>query len=478
MNPINDQHSQHSQRSLYLRSSTNKHYPNPQVSRGHTSRPSQTLSSLTNTNMELNPSAIWRASSSYGVTYDYTHFHSNAANTPASSLSERAPGESFPSCPHSASSRNCFSCILDRAEMRLLTDLTRLPFEVDLGTPSSASSNSSHMALTPTTLGGEVHSALPVVKDESRDMDMVMELDSEFSFSAKEYGDKGDESLVASHSTAPMSDRRFSITESWDTEHTWLDHCYAEPFQVPYPPQSRSNFSPEQIPQRHTLQPSSAMIYHQDPIYTPYDFTMSPAYTPLYTFDSAADTHPTSVSHPASSSLFSSAPSLFLPPLPSPEPRTTAQSPLTLHQPQPVRPIPMIPLSDLSSTTHAPTSAPQSAPHLRALDDDTRKRARTHDSGGFAGLRAGNKTNLLSPLSLLCQPVCPTVRYQLSPESAASTGRAAGALSRADRADAPADEPDELPCDDEVEPGSVGGFFCACGCMGTKHSPPYYDGWI
>ncbi|KIL01001.1 hypothetical protein PAXRUDRAFT_7778 [Paxillus rubicundulus Ve08.2h10] len=70
-------------------------------------------------------------------------------------------------------------------------------------------------------------------------------------------------------------------------------------------------------------------------------------------------------------------------------------NPLPIMQPQPIRPIPPIPLAELTSS-----ATEDSAPDL---------------SGG---IRSSRRLQALSPLPLLCQPVSDAVRYQLKEPSA------------------------------------------------------------
>ena len=92
---------------------------------------------------------------------------------------------------------------------------------------------------------------------------------------------------------------------------------------------------------------------------------------------------PPSLYNPSSSSSLAGA---FAPSVPSPHASRPTSNPLPILQPQPIRPIPPIPLADLTSDANERCSAAS---------------PRTHAS------------RTLSPLPLLCQPVSDVVRYQL-----------------------------------------------------------------
>lgn len=101
-----------------------------------------------------------------------------------------------------------------------------------------------------------------------------------------------------------------------------------------------------------------------------------------------AHTSPSLYNHMSSSSSLAGA--FATSSVPSPHASRPTSNPLPILQPQPIRPIPPIPLADLTSSANERSSPEPCA------------RASHHPS-----LRT------LSPLPLLCQPVSDTIRYQL-----------------------------------------------------------------
>lgn len=113
-----------------------------------------------------------------------------------------------------------------------------------------------------------------------------------------------------------------------------------------------------------------------------------------YSSSTPLTSSPSLYNHMSSSSLAGA----FTSSVPSHHASRPAHSPLPILQPQPIRPIPPIPLADLTSSANGCTS-PEPCPQ-----------------GSHPCLRT------LSPLPLLCQPVSDAVRYQLkeSPSSGAA----------------------------------------------------------
>ncbi|KAH0837978.1 hypothetical protein J3R83DRAFT_6215 [Lanmaoa asiatica] len=101
---------------------------------------------------------------------------------------------------------------------------------------------------------------------------------------------------------------------------------------------------------------------------------------------SFAPTSPSPYNHISSSSSLAGA---FASSVPSPRSSRPASKPLPILQPQPIRPIPTIPLADLTSGAN------------ESCSPEPRARSASHPS------------RTLSPLPLLCQPVSDAVRYQL-----------------------------------------------------------------
>jgi hypothetical protein len=154
---------------------------------------------------------------------------------------------------------------------------------------------------------------------------------------------------------------------------------------------------------------------------------------------------------------------MFLPPLSSTASRFMCQT-IPLHQPQPIRPIPIIPLSDISSSfsEDLSMSSHRSSPYLpQAHGGSAHTDAHLPEIGPEAS-DSHNTIDFLSPFSLLCQPVSDVVRYQLKPAIDArrhrnntSSTSASGGL-------------DEHYYNNGL-PKILGGLFCACGCLGLKH---------
>ncbi|EGO05264.1 hypothetical protein SERLA73DRAFT_174330 [Serpula lacrymans var. lacrymans S7.3] len=165
-------------------------------------------------------------------------------------------------------------------------------------------------------------------------------------------------------------------------------------------------------------------------------------------------------------------------------PAAAPQAPVPILQPQPIRPIPPIPLSDLAAASEEERDRDHTSP--RAGVPDHHHHQNSHNNR----LMKSEKSPGLSPLSLLCQPVSDAVRYQLK-----TMGDLAGNTSSEEDDEEDDDEDEEvndaeatlgayvgIVSDDMILPSSqttayfdtrltrpnkVKQFQCDCGCMGV-----------
>ena len=376
----------------------------------------------------------------------------------------------------------------------------------ELGRPSSASSGSSCMALTPTSTQLDGQSHLPAVCDP-------------FVFIEGFQAPPG--FIGASDEFLPQSDWRYAaaavaadapVTHIW---HMWAQEDMASCMPKSHPPHAQFLQAPHidgaysdgsdvcsdeydhdnlhtmqslyPYPWQHdssstdhdddtVLQQHDAYLHQSIRTHTPHRSTSN--YSPAWQSPPEPTSSPPvslSASSPACTS-YQSSPSVS-------SQETHSSSSLCLYQPQPIRPIPIIPLSTLSESSLASAQTPSSplppgdhtAPVFRRSSRDyppphkSRRRTRSQTRSSRP---AAAKTDLLSPLSLLCQPVSDSVRYQ-----AESTGI------DAIRVDEPGTSMmDDVcrigsspqPCRDTI--GQMGGFFCSCGCFGSEHSGSMISG--
>jgi hypothetical protein len=263
--------------------------------------------------------------------------------------------------PQSSSSSN-FSGIFDPA----FFDHNPPDFFHHPDTPSSASSSSNSEVLTPVSDRGEIQS--PVIEcrvAEGTDIDM------ESSFGAEvAYGD--DATRVPLDFRDPLLTMFKSASD--DLPDDW--------------PQLLATLCDQHPEAVKWFTETGGFLPGFDPISEPQneheherDYLMQQQSSPIY---------PHQHSDTLSDFLSSFGDSSSLSPSASRSPSSSTQIPL--HQPQPVRPIPQIPLKDLAAAAAALRLARPRGP------------------------REAHQT--LSPLSLLCQPVDDSVRYQQKPFSA------------------------------------------------------------
>jgi len=340
---------------------------------------------------------------------------------------------------------------------RLLTEDLDIQPASDFGTPSSMSSSYSHMAITPLSPPDEGQTVVTVetvenINGEDRPMSRDIEFDGETDeyvmphgfppFTAALESDSGMEaSFYPRHSAATSC-----LTHSaWQFENAMCDAGAAWLRAAIQPSADYVSYTQDvRVFPKHTRQQRRAHIYPKHgSTYTSPVRTVTPAYTPAPLSSGRSSSPPTSPSHFSSQSS---------PPLSLTSSRFTCQT-IPLHQPQPIRPIPIIPLSDISSSVSGDFSMSShgSSPYLVKAHADTD--AETTDSH--------SSVDLLSPFSLLCQPVSDAVRYQALSESV--TGTLSPTSTSGDQGYS------------NNLPKVFGGFFCVCGCLGLKHSDA--EGW-
>jgi len=369
----------------------------------------------------------------------------NTRNASSSSSSSNAPNDPISSLPFPIMS-SPYSANLDTSTRLWMDHDSQPPFEY--GTPSSASSSSPHRAITPVSLddGG---AAVRVETGEDSNMLMDVEFDGGTHqyiippLMALESDSAMKSSVYPRLSTATLTPYVTRSTWQFDNADSgvaWLraTTVQARPDAVSHTHSARAfhEQSPDEVQrQRHAdLYPNHALNYTIPfSVSTPAHIPASPPSGQSSPFVSP----PASISRSSLSSRF------------------TCQNSIPLHQPQPIRPIPIIPLSVISSSVSEDFST-----------FSTHKEADVPDSH--------STTNLLSPSSLLCQPVSDTIRYQLQPvsitDSHHTTGRAFSHNS------ASGDSPTEHRYSNDL-PKVVGGFFCVCGCLGLKHTISEAESW-
>ena len=159
-----------------------------------------------------------------------------------------------------------------------------------------------------------------------------------------------------------------------------------------------------------------------------------------------APTSPTLYNHISSSSSLAGA---FASSVPSPHAsRRPTSQPLPIMQPQPIRPIPPIPLVDLTAS------------------------ANESSSPGSHHAHASPQLRTLSPLPLLCQPVSDVIRYQL--EEPPASGALEGAYGEENTSESMCEDLNTAPETNRFaqglmfcpeHPSTVEGKLYSCGCM-------------
>ena len=364
----------------------------------------------------------------------------------------------------------------------------------EMGRPSSASSGSSCMALTPTSTQLDGQSHLPAVCDP---FVFVEGFQAPSGFMGA-----SDEFLPQSHWRYAAADAPVAhMWNMWELEDmaSWMpkpqpnhpqfmqaphvdgaysdgsdvcsdeyDHDNLHTMRSLYPDlrqhdSSSTDHDDDTVPQRRGAYLHQSMRTH----HTPHRSTSN--YSPAWQSPPEPTSSPPvslSASSPACTSYQSS-------------PSASHSSPsLCLYQPQPIRPIPIIPLSTLSESSLASAQTPSSplppgdhtAPVFRRSSRDYppphKSRRRTRSRTRSSRPTAAAKTDLLSPLSLLCQPVSDSVRYQA--ESTAIDAISVDEPGAGMMDDVCRIGSSPQPCHDTI--GQMGGIFCSCGCFGSEHS--------
>jgi hypothetical protein len=259
-----------------------------------------------------------------------------------------------------------------------LSQLRDLDLFVDV-TPTPASSSSSHLVLTPTSPFRRDMAAVAGEAVESTEVDAF----SEFL--------RGTEPGCGALDLTWVDVQTPSMSPLMDTTASG---------EASFSPMSWDWALPIDLPHFHTLDDVDVDL----PTYT------DTADIPL-NFSPSSTTH-SPITHVSSVNTFvsptsSSATSSQSEPYAHPEPHPANRRPhsLPLFQPQPIRPIPLIPLDDLALTasnvvhpsSHDPTRA---YPHHCLHNGESTRHSKSLS------------TSSLSPTSLLCQPVSCAVRHQ------------------------------------------------------------------
>ncbi|KAH7922847.1 hypothetical protein BV22DRAFT_1048590 [Leucogyrophana mollusca] len=387
--------------------------------------------------------------SKHGMSYSPSHYSSKS---PWSSYARHASG--YNSVPHFVPSINPRVTILPQQASN----------SSDLDTPSSSSSYS---LLTPSSPFPQ-----PVVEDEDMDMDMEdfeydddEDVDSEFA----EEMDCVDDVEIAEHSppysmAVPHIIKSTSALEGalgnysrgegltrgalQSSQYGWSDRKMSA--SAPGHPNSSQRAFDVHAHHRHdsdepasfphaSHHPPSSLYPHHNTIYTHSNSNSSTtlfAPTPSFSLQASSSSLAGAIPHGTTSCATRS-----------------SSGRLPIHQPQPIRPIPPIPLSDLASS-----AAEEENP---AVFRDTK--------------RVVQQSQGLSPLSLLCQPVSDAIRYQLKTTSTDNEDQyydeegAEGTSRDATEGDTRfiQEKPVYFPDGSATGSCTMESHVCSCGCMGV-----------
>jgi len=256
-----------------------------------------------------------------------------------------------------------------------------------------------------------------------------------------------------------------------DASDTWLDEwdCdHSNPTHSSHT-QPRHDSSPQRQHDNHDGSQQHVYSYPQQTMrsHSPLSITYSPPATrqspPKHTSPHPV---PAPVSHPASSSSCSPYQSATIAPA-----ETYNQPPLCLYQPQPIRPIPIIPLSAISLAS-AEFSVPPPSSTVTRRRFAPYSLHKPHSGTTLSQIRESprTKTNRLSSRSLLCQPVPDSVRYQIKPVDKTDTDESQTTTSNMGTSLMDESCLNSSPSRSRGLSREIGGLFCTCGCMGSAHS--------
>lgn len=352
--------------------------------------------------------------------YSRHFFHTGSTNQrtanqqiPIASEREVRKSHGDPSYLYSNTSRHFYGS----AETRLVTNVNR-PYDSEQPTPSSAasssSSTSSYMPQTPDSAYDEMdRGGLSGIKEEVMDMDMgtgtsdATEYDGQYGYDPT-ISSVGMEHHVTNYMAHPTSNLQSPILTSSisnQSSSAWMNG-------FPASEEAQYGILPEESTRCVDIPYSSNNYPSHHPIYSPSDYHSPPA-RPLYSSSCPISSHSNlstvspsasfdSSPYPASSSY----PSSSLYPCPSsyppssysqtiPQSAHAHQQRVTVHQPRPYRPIPIISLSDLSSSNEFLTSMPETEGIADGIP--------------LEEVDSSASTQEIEGLSLLCQPVSESV---------------------------------------------------------------------
>ncbi|EIW87095.1 hypothetical protein CONPUDRAFT_161705 [Coniophora puteana RWD-64-598 SS2] len=303
-----------------------------------------------------------------------------------------------------------------------VTIVSQPPLSADLDTPSSTSSYSLFTPASP--LGHDVYhdnvemEDLEYDDDEEYDSDYADDFDVEYSPHSPPHVINTESSLAGAlgsyprpasaerdrHFSQPVSDRRMSASAP--------GHAHASDASYYSAPPQNSSKSPASYSPQHYHHQQHTYNSHPSP-----NAHYSPPYSSAHAHQPPAPHYPYNPPMSASSSSLAGA-------VAEPPPKRQ------ILQPQPVRPIPPIPIHAIAASAERPFCDAQQ--HQQRQQQEPQPATRRPSQG-------------LSPLSLLCQPLSNAVLNQLNVEAEQQQQQHASSHQPAD---------DRHPYDD----------VCACGC--------------